>query len=75
MGKTEFLTLIEKEQLLKEYSSGNDVAFDAILSEFDRLESRIKTLELAASVIIKKASRASVPDRESVLSSINGVTK
>lgn len=67
MKGTEFLSPIEKGQLLEKAAQGNKAAIRAILNEFDRLESRVKDLELAASIVIDKAMKTSAPDWKSVI--------
>jgi hypothetical protein len=69
MKQSEFLSPTEKGRLI-EMASINDKAADALLNEFDRLENRIRDLEIAvsiASIAADKGSKPSLPDYQKLM--------
>lgn len=54
MPNTIFIEPFTKHLLIQELKNGNDKAEELIHQEFDRLENRIKSLELGLSVSLDK---------------------
>lgn len=66
MKKTEFLSPMEKGRLV-ELSSTDKKAFAELLFEFERLENKIRSLEIAVEVAVQKSKNRSIPNYEAIL--------
>ena len=70
--QTFFIEPFKKHLIINELKKGSKDAENLIHEEFDRLENRIKNLELGLSVAIEKYQRSTIPDLDKIDNTIRG---